>query len=117
MDQRLKEALEFANYQATVHSQKETLRRRYQNALKLYYNDGMFEVTPELVSFLHALVASGTTETVIIDRNKNPIYVEMIGEFYETVLEMYHAASNEFYNDFVELAKSRNVKKVVQFDQ
>ena len=42
MDNKLKEALDFSNYSATLNNQKQILSKKYQDDLVFYFNGGAF---------------------------------------------------------------------------
>ncbi len=115
MDERLERALEFSNYRRTLSNQKRNIISRMQILQTVHYNNGVFFADPITISFVHALLQSGKTSAVLIDTKENPVEIENLIEFQETVLGAYNEASNEFKVQMDKLKKARNIKKIMDW--
>jgi len=68
------------------------------------YNGGLFKVDEVMISFLHALQQSGTTDTVILDSNDNPVDVN-VKELFDKCMSRYHEAVNTYHKLYKELRR------------
>jgi hypothetical protein len=113
MDERLEKALDFSNYMVTLNNQKRLLGEQYQQQLIYYFNGGQFSATQELVSFCNALILLGQTETVLVDDNNIPVFVQNLEEFLSDILQVYASASNQYFTEYETLKKNRSIKGIV----
>lgn len=115
MDERLSKALEFANYSVTLSNQRRALKEKYLADIVHYHNGGRFEVTKELINFVKLLVDTGNDIGVIlIDDNDVPVEIADMNEFFDTVLNKYFTASNDYYTEYQKLRKNRSVEGLTQ---
>jgi hypothetical protein len=112
MDDRLTKALEYSNYKVIVFQQKQNLKLRLENLLTYAHNGGMFKITQELISFVAALLQREVTEVVLVDSRENPVKIDNLEDFYDTILSQYFEATNEYHLEFEKLRKARSVKQV-----
>lgn len=113
MDDRLQKALDQANYNLTIQTQKKNLQFRFQNAITYSVHGGTFTVTPQLIAFVDALSRNEITDSVIIDDRGNPIMIPDVADFLETIISTYQEATNEFYAEMTKLRKARTTKASV----
>jgi len=113
MDDRLKAALDFSNYMITLESQKRVLKEQYENDLLFFYNGGQFTVSQGLISFCQSLLQLKQTETVLVDDNSIPIFVEEHEKFTQDVVSNYYKASNKYYTEYNKLKVNRTVEGIV----
>lgn len=114
MDDRLKSALSFSNYQNTLTNQRRLLREKYNSSLLIGYNGGIFEVNQSLISFVNFLISKDRKENFpIIDSNQNPILIENMEMFLEKLLNVYVSASLEYFNEYEKIKKNRSVEKLI----
>jgi len=114
MDDRLKSALSFSNYQHTLTNQRRLLREKYNSSLLFGYNGGIFEVNQSLINFVNFLISKDRKENFpLIDSNQNPIMIENLESFLDNILNIYVSASLEYYNEYEKIKKSRSVEKLV----
>jgi hypothetical protein len=113
MDKDLEKALEFANFSATLSTQKRLLQQKYQEDLVLYHLSGRFTVSKEFFSFVSNLVMLDVKKTVITDDNNTPILVEDLAQFVSLVKQQYITASNRYYSEYKALTTKRNVEGLV----
>ena len=116
MDIKLEKALEFSNYMVTLNNQKRLIHEQYLQNLVHYFNGGQFSVTHELISFCQSLLTLGQDSTVLVDDNKQPIYIENIESFTDDVLGVYATASNNYLTEYNKIRKNRNVEGLVADD-
>jgi len=116
MDNRLKSALHFSNYMATLNNQKRILKEKFNNEVTYYFNGGQFTINRELIVFLQSLCNSGVEEHILIDDNQSPIKVSPLQNFLEVVTDKYEKAVLEYYNEYEALRKNRTVEKLVEYE-
>jgi hypothetical protein len=115
MDERLEKALEFGNYRTTLANQKRNVISRMQILQKVHYNTGSFNANPQTIAFVHALIAANKKSSVIIDTKDNPIEIEDLQEFLDTLISSYTEGVNEYTVQMEKLKKSRNIKKIMDW--
>jgi len=117
MDERLKKALDFSNYMVTFNNQKRALAEKYNQDLLYYHLGAQFTVTKELINFCSTLLSTENTEVVLVDDNNIPTQITDLESFHSNILDVYFTASNEYYNEYVNLKKKRSVAKLAEIDE
>lgn len=112
-EDRLSQALAFANYRQTLNNQIQKLKIRTESQLTLAKNGGFFTITQELMCFLDYLVRAGFEDATLIDDNKTPVHIPDTKEFLKEVTARYFSVTNDYLKEFQELRKSRNVKSIL----
>lgn len=112
MDNRLDNALEFANHKVSMFQQKQNLKLRLDNLLTYAHNGGIFKITEHLVSFVDAIRRRDVNEVVLIDSRGNPVEVKDLQSFQDDIFSLYFEATNEYMVEYEKLRKSRTVKAV-----
>lgn len=116
MDERLEKALEFANYRTTLSNQKRNIRSRMQVLQTVHYNGGSFLADDRTISFVGTLLNNAKKESaIIIDTKDNPIEVENLSEFFDTLISSYNEASNEYKVQMDKIKRARNIKKIMDW--
>ena len=114
MDQQLSEALDFANYQQTFSIQKKVLKERIAAKLTYGFNGGLFRIDRTLLSFVDMLcVKERTTGVVLLDANENPVLIDDLDEFREEIFQRYFEVTNEYFEQYQKIKKSRSVEKLI----
>jgi hypothetical protein len=114
MDDRLKKALEFSNYQNTLSTQRQILKEKLHSSLMYGYNGGMFKVTDNLISFVQFFIDQERISDIpILDFNENPILIKDLIEFKESILNVYSAAMFTYYSECEKIKKNRTIEKLV----
>ena len=113
MDKRLEAALEFANYQRTLHLEKKRIQSQLRRDLELVYNGGKFIVDRNFIVFLQLFNPEDDGSVTILDDNLNPIVIDNPSEFQSEVRNTYFRAVNRYRVDFESLKKKRTVKAIV----
>ena len=115
MDERLEKALEFGNYRTTLANQKRNVITRMQTSQKVHYKGGAFNANPTTISFVQALITVGKKESVIVDTKENPIVIEDLVDFLESLVSAYTESVNEYKTQMDKITKSRNIKKIMDW--
>jgi hypothetical protein len=114
MDQQLKAALDFSNYQQTFSIQKKVLKERIAAKLTYGFNGGLFRIDRTLLTFVDMLCAKGRTSgVVLLDANENPILVDDLEAFREELFQRYFEVTNEYFDQYQKIKKSRSVEKLI----
>lgn len=115
MQEQLKKALEFANYQQTFSIQRRLLKEKIEAKLTYGCNGGIFRIDRNLLTFVEMLCMKGrTTGLVILDLNDNPILIEDLEAFRDEVFSRYFETSHEYFEAYQSLKKSRSVEKLLE---
>lgn len=114
MDERLSQALEFANYRQTLYLEQRRLKEKTKSSLTFAYNGGIFFVDRTLISFLNAVTPEeGTNSIVIFDDSYNPIHIEDLYHFRKEVVSLYCSVANWHYQEIFELKQKRSPKAII----
>jgi hypothetical protein len=114
MDQQLKAALDFSNYQQTFSIQKKVLKERIAAKLTYGFNGGLFRIDRTLLTFVDMLCAKGRTSgVVLLDANENPVLVDNLEAFREELFQRYFEVTNEYFDQYQKIKKSRSVEKLI----
>ena len=116
MDERLKKALEFSNYRLTLYQQLETQKLKTQNDLMFSHNGGTFRITRELISFCSALLSDEQTETILLDVNELPIFVDDLQGFYDKIYSTYFEVLNNYHQEYERLKTARRPAAIVEME-
>tara|TARA_B110000503_G_scaffold99799_1_gene149279 strand:+ start:14159 stop:14518 length:360 start_codon:yes stop_codon:yes gene_type:complete len=117
MDERLEKALDFSNYMVTLNNQKRLLKEKYYESLLYFANGSQFTVTQELITFVGFLVDKGNTEDVVLtDDNTLPSKITNLEKFYDDIIDVYFAASNEYHEGYERLKKNRKTESLVEYN-
>lgn len=115
MDERLEKALEFANYRITLGNQKRTLKQRTQVLQTVHYAKGVFFADAVTISFVKTLLDMDRKEAILIDTKENPISIDNLSEFLETMVSAYTEATNEYKVQEEKIKKARNIKSLMDW--
>lgn len=113
MDDRLQRALEQANYNLTIQTQKKNHQLRFQNATVFSTEGGTFTVSQQLISFVDTLIRHDQETAVLIDDRGNPIAIPDLKAFLEQIITIYMEATNELLVNMAKLRKARTAKLAV----
>ena len=117
MEEKIRKAFEFANFMATLNSQKRILKEEYQQKLVFYENGGTFTASKEFINFLKVLLDLGHVQNVVvIDDNNTPILISDLKVFFDNILSCYYEAVNEYYTKYNLLTKKRTIENLVDLD-
>jgi len=113
MDEKLKAALDTANYMVTYNNQREMIKQEIKELLLYHENGHRFTINRELINFLNTVINMGHDEMVILDDFENPYMVDNTKKFLENIFGVYVESSNSYYYKFTELKKNRSIEKIV----
>jgi len=112
MDNRLNDALAFANYRLTLQIQRQNIDARIQSALLLSYQGAIFRASLELIGFV-ALKAAGTQPLLIEDNSGNVITIDNAQEFLQNLTQTYDSAMKLKQEEQFRLKSARSTAKIV----
>lgn len=115
MDERLEKALEFANYRITLGNQKRTLKQRTLVLQTVHYEKGVFHANPTTIAFVKTLIDLDREQAIIVDTKENPIQIDDLEEFLETLVSAYVEASNAYKVQAEKIKKARNIKSLMDW--
>lgn len=114
MDERLKNALDFARYKETFEMQKVLAKEKLESKITFGYNGGIFKADRELIVFVQFLLDNDRkTDVPILDINETPILIKDLEDFNVNLLDRYFSGLLEYYNEHERLKKSRSVEKLL----
>lgn len=114
MDERLKNALSFANYKLAFDQSKQLLKAQYLQNCQMAHNGGQFFIDQNLICFCKTLLQENQKSVVLLDINQTPIRIDKLEEFYNAILGIYVSSSNSYSMEFEKLKKSRNIEKIIE---
>jgi|SRR6056300_920135 hypothetical protein len=115
MQEEFKKALDFSNYRQTFSIQRKSLKEKIDAKLTYGINGGIFKINRELLNFVEMLIYKDRSENVVIlDVNENPILIQDLLSFREEIFDRYFTATNEYYEQYLDLKKSRSVEKLLE---
>lgn len=115
MQEQFQKALDFANYQQTFSIQRKILKEKTEAKLTYGFNGGIFRIDQSLLTFVDMLCAKNrTTGIVLLDTNQNPILIEDLEKFKDDIFSRYFEVTNEYFESYQKIKKSRNVEKMLQ---
>lgn len=114
MENVLKAALDFSNYNQTLNVQRKILKEKLDARLTYGHAGGIFKINMALIAFVQMLLDKERTANVpIIDENGNPILILDVNKFKEEIFDRYFSATLEYQQEFDKLKKSRTIEKLV----
>ena len=114
VDERLAKALEASNYRLTLNVQRENSKLKLKNHLIFSQSGGIFHITQDFISFIFALSQSKSS-AVILDSNENPVKIDDLEDFYDSILSIYYEGMNDYLAEFEKFKKLRTTAKVVEW--
>ena len=113
MEERLQQALEFANYRQTLNNQLHKVKIKAEGLLMFAKNGGNFIINQELICFLDYLTRSGITEANILDSNNIPVRIEDTESFLNEIRKRYFEVTDDYLKEYQVIKKLRNVKSII----
>lgn len=114
MEDQLKKALDFSNYRQSFSIQRKTLKEKAEAKLTYGFAGGLFKIDRSLISFVQMLIdKQRTSGVVLLDLNDNPVLIEDLEKFQEEILDRYFSVTNEYFEEYQSLKKSRSVEKLI----
>jgi hypothetical protein len=114
MDETLKAALDFSNFNQTLNTQRRLIKEKLESRLIYGHGGGIFKIDRSLIVFVQMLIDQGRIENVpIVDINDNPVMVPDLEKFRDEIFDRYFSATTDYLNEFNKIKKSRSVEKLV----
>lgn len=114
MDELLKKALDFSNYQQTINLQRKNLKEQISSKLIYAHNGGIFKIDRALLVFVQTLIdLDRQSGVILIDTNENPILIDDLNCFKNEIFDRYFSSTMDYYEKYQELKKKRSVEKLV----
>jgi len=108
MDERLEKALEFSKYLETYNNQRQILSKQFLNECVLYHNGGKFTIDRNLILYTN----TGNSD-ILIDDNNNPIEIQDIILFNQTIKKQYDNAVLKYSSELKNLSKNKEVSGII----
>lgn len=109
MDQRLADALDFANYSQTLFNQKKLTYQKFVDSCIYYYNAGKFTINKELICYCNNL----TNSAIILDDNNLPIKISDIKKFTKQITIQYNSALDLYHQEYEKIISQKNVEGII----
>lgn len=114
MDDILKKALDFSNFNQTLNIQRKSLKEKLDAKLTYGHAGGIFKIDHSLIAFVQMLIDQDRVDNVpMIDSNGNPVVVTDLVKFKDEIFDRYFSASSEYLSEYEKIKKSRSVEKLV----
>lgn len=114
VEESLKKALEFSNYNHTLSSQRKVIKERIESKLTYGYNGGIFKIDHSLITFIEMLINQGRSSGIpILDFNGNPIMITDLEKFRDEIFDRYFTTLLENYEEYEKIKKNRSVEKLI----
>lgn len=111
MDERLKQAIEHANYRQTLGIERQRLKDKALAELVIAYNGGIFTCDKTLIGFINSIKDYGAA--TILDDNDYPVEIEDLQVFSEKVISTYFEVTNRYLSDYNIVRQKRTAAKLV----
>lgn len=112
MEQILKDALDFSNYNQTLSIQRRVLKEKFNAQVTFGYNGGIFLIDRSLIVFVDMMINNKRSDIVLVDMNGNPVLIDDLEKFKLDILDRYFTASYEYHNEYRKIKKSRTVESL-----
>lgn len=114
MEDILKTALEFSNFQSSLSVKRRLLKEKLDAGLTLGYSGGIFKIDSCLITFVHILIEKGRLSGIpLIDSNGTPVVIDDLAAFQNIILDRYFSSINEYQEKIDRLKKARSVEKLL----
>jgi len=107
MDDKLKNALDFANYAHVLHNQKKLIKQKFLDNCVYYHNAGKFTITPDLLVYC---LSYKQKTCILLDDNNIPIKITNLKDFTDTISTKYNQAKEQYYEEYTKLTANKSVK-------
>jgi hypothetical protein len=113
MDNRLNDALAFANYRLTLQVQRQNIEARVLAALLFSHQNAIFKATQSLIAFADYKVRTPDAPMYVDDNSGNTIKIENPVEFLKQASDTYDSAMSLKQAEQQKLKAARTTAKIV----
>lgn len=117
MEERLQQALEFANFRQTLNNQLQKLKIRSEGMLLFAEAGGKFTINRELICFLDYLIRENYSDATLLDDNNSPIFIANIKDFLKKITARYFEVTNNYLQESREIKKQRHTKSILDIKE
>lgn len=114
MDQRLNDALAFANYRLTLQVHRKNIEARINDALLVNHQSAIFKATQELINFVDLYTARNENELYVDDQQGNTHLIEDKQAFLDLLIKTYNSAYAIKHQEQKKLKSARTTAKIVE---
>ncbi|CAB4241916.1 hypothetical protein UFOVP71_454 [uncultured Caudovirales phage] len=112
MDNRLNDALAFANYRLTLQVQRQNIEARVAAAKILSFQNAIFTATQDLIGYVGLLTVRGDT-ILVNDNSGNVIEILNPSDFLTLLIQTYNSAMKLKQEEQQRLKSARSTAKIV----
>lgn len=112
MDQKISDALAFANYRLTLQTHRQNIQARVEAALLVNYQNAIFRSSPELISFV-GLLTMRDNPVYVDDTNGNTHLIDDASAFLDALISAYTSAHSLKHQEQQKLKTARTTSKIV----
>lgn len=112
MEEILKKALDFSNYNQTLSIQRRVLKEKFNAQVTFGYNGGIFKIDKSLIVFVDMMINNKRTDLILVDINENPVLIDDLEKFKNEILDRYFVATYEYHNEYQKIKKNRSVESL-----
>lgn len=112
MDQKISDALAFANYRLTLQTHRQNIQARTEAALLVNYQNAIFRASSELIALVGVLI-SRSTAVYVDDTNGTTHLIEDPAAFLDAVVTAYTNAHALKHQEQLKLKTARTTAKIV----
>jgi hypothetical protein len=114
MDEKIEKAFEVVNYMATLSNQRRLLAEEIDQKLIYYINGSTFKITPTLINFAKLMIdLKRTSDAVFIDDNNNPVIVEDVKKFFDSITKQYFEVTETYSTRFLAIKSKRKISDLI----
>jgi len=110
MDEKLKKALDFANYNHTLFNQKKLAYQDFLDNCVHYCNAGKFTINRQLIAFVSGVT---TKELILLDDNNVPVKITNVDAFSKEIKKIYATQLENYYKKYTELTSNKTVQGII----
>lgn len=115
MDEKIEKAFEVVNYMATLSNQRRLLAEEIDQKLIYYINGSTFKITPTLINFAKLMIdLKRTSDAVFIDDNNNPVIVEDVKKFFDSITKQYFEVTETYSTRFLAIKSKRKISDLIE---
>jgi hypothetical protein len=115
MDEKIEKAFEVVNYMATLSNQRRLLAEEIDQKLIYYINGSTFKITPTLINFAKLMIdLKRTSDAVFIDDNNNPVVVEDVKKFFDSITKQYFEVTETYSTRFLAIKSKRKISDLIE---